>query len=83
MNAHHEEGLEPSATTVHSRAALDFPSLSGCEQMVTEPTHIDGELFYLVLTDAHDLVEFRVNSPIGMLCWSNLFFTWCIDSRSI
>ena len=44
VNVHHEEWLGSSTTTVHggSRAALDFASSSGCEWMVTEPTHIDG-----------------------------------------
>ena len=42
VNAHHEEWLRSSTTTVQHRAALDFASSSGCEQMVTQPTHIDG-----------------------------------------
>ena len=31
VNAHHEEWLVSSMTTLHGRAALDFASLSGCE----------------------------------------------------
>ena len=54
-----------STTTVHGRAALDYVSSSGCEQMVTEPTHIDGGALDLVLTSVHDLVEVRVGSPFG------------------
>ena len=41
VNAHHDEWLNSSTTTVHSKVTLDFASSSGCEQMVTEPTHID------------------------------------------
>ena len=63
-NAHNEEELGSSTTTVHGRAALDFASLSGCEQIVTEPTHIDRGVLDLVLTDAHHLVGVRVGSLI-------------------
>ena len=73
-----------STTTVHGSAALDFVSSSSCEQMVTEPTHIDGGGGGpdLVLTDVHDLVEVRGGSPVAtsdhstiFMDDSNLFFT--------
>ena len=57
MNAHHEEWLVSSTTTVHGRATLDFASSTGCEQMVTEPAHINGG----VLEYVHYLVEVRVD----------------------
>ena len=60
-------------TTVHRRAALDFASASGCEQMVTEPTHIDGGVFDLVLIGVHDLFEGRVGSPVGTSDHSAIF----------
>ena len=41
--------------------------ISGCEQMVTELTHIDGEVFDLGLTVVSDLVEVRIRSPLGMI----------------
>ena len=47
------------------RAARDFASSSGYEQMVTEPTHIDEGVLDLVLTDIPDVVEYRVESPVG------------------
>ena len=59
MNAHHEKWLGSSMITV-----LDFAS-SGCEQMVTVPTFIDGRVLDLVLTDAYDLVGIRVDSQFG------------------
>ena len=43
---------------------LDFASSSGCEQTVSEPTHIDRGVLGLVLTDVHDFVGVRVGSPI-------------------
>ena len=49
-----------STTTVHGNTALDFVSSSGCEKMVTEPTHVDGGVPDLLLTDVHDLFEVRV-----------------------
>ena len=82
VNAHHEEWLVSSTTAVHGRAALDFVSSSGCEQMVTEPTHIHGEVPDLVLTDVHDLVEVRGGLPVVtsdpsaiFIDDGNLFFT--------
>ena len=43
MNVHHEEQVGSSTTTLHGRDAHDFSS-SGCEQMVTEPVHIDRDV---------------------------------------
>ena len=50
---------------MHCRAAFDFASSSGYEQMVMEPGDIDGGVLDLVLTDVHNLVEVRIGSPIG------------------
>ena len=81
-----------SSTTVRCRAVYDLSSSSGWQQMVTQPTHIDGGVLDLVLTDVHDLVEVWVGLPVGKLnivpfsstwCRSNLFITWCICRRSI
>ena len=49
---------------MHVRAALDFALLAGCEQIVTEPTHIGGELDF-VLTDVSDVAGVQVGSPVG------------------
>ena len=43
LNPLHEESLGSSTTNLHDRAARDLASSSGCEQMVTEPRHIDRE----------------------------------------
>ena len=50
---------------MHGRPALDFASPAGCEQMVTESTHIDEGVLDLVLIDVYDIVEVRVGSPFG------------------
>ena len=73
VKANHEEWLVFSTTTVHSRAALDFVSPLGYDQMVTEPTHIDGGVLDFVLISVHDLVEVRVGSPVGISDQSGIF----------
>ena len=65
MNAHQEEWLESSMINLHGRAARDFASSSSCEQMVTEPTHIDRGVLDLVLTDVPDVVGVRISWPVG------------------
>ena len=65
-NAHHEEWLGSSTTTLLGRAARDFASSSGCEQMVKKPKHIDRIVSALVVTDVPDLVKVWVGSPVGI-----------------
>ena len=50
---------------LHSRAARNFASSSGCKQIVTAPTHIGEGVADSVLTDIHYVVGFRVGSPVG------------------
>ena len=65
-NAHHLEWLEVvSPTDGHGRDALDFCNLAGCEQMVRGATHIAGNLLDLVMTDAPDVVNVSLGSPLG------------------
>ena len=56
-----------------TRDARDFASLSDCEQMVMEPTHIGGGVLNLVLTDVPDVVGVRVSSPVGASDHSAVF----------
>ena len=49
---------------LHGRAACDVTSSSGCEQMVTESKHVDGEMLGLVVTDVPNIVGVRVGSPV-------------------
>ena len=58
---------------------LVFASSSGCEQMVTDPTHIDEGIFDLVLTDAHDLVEVRVGYLVGTSDHSAIFIVVMLE----
>ena len=65
-NAHHSEWLESvSRTDRHWRDALDFYNLSGCEQLVRCPIHIDGNRLDLVMTDAPDIVDVFDGTPLG------------------
>ena len=50
-----------STMTFHGSAAREIASSSGCEQMVTDHTHIDGGILHLVLTDVPDLAEVRID----------------------
>ena len=72
MNTHHEEWLE-SSTTLHGRAERDFASSSSFEQMVTEPTHIDGGVLVLVLTNVPGVEGVWVGSPVGTSDHSAVF----------
>ena len=65
VNAHHNEYLGSSMTNLHGRVASDFASLSGCEQMGTEPTLTNSRVLDLVLTDVPDVVGIRVALPVG------------------
>ena len=50
---------------MHGRTALCCTSSSGCEQMITELTHIDGDILDLELVP--NVVEVRVGLPVGAL----------------
>ena len=64
VNAHPEGWLGSSTMYLHGRVARDFASSSGCNQMVVRPTHIDGGVLDLVLTDIPDRAEFRDGLPV-------------------
>ena len=59
VNAHREKWFKSSTTTLQGRAARDFASSLGCEQLVTDPTHVYGVVLDLVLTDNPDLLRVR------------------------
>ena len=73
MNDQHEARLRSSTTTLHGKTLRDFASSSGCKQMVTEPTHIDRGVLYLVLTDVPDVERVLVGSPVGTSDHSAVF----------
>ena len=75
-NAHHSECLESvSPTDRQGRDAVDFCNLSGCEQLVRCPTHIAGNRLDLVMTDAPDIVDVFVGTPLGTS--DHLLFQFC------
>ena len=47
--------------------------------MVTEPTHIDGGVLDLVLTDVPDIVEVRVGTPVGTSGYSAVFMNVVVE----
>ena len=51
LNGHHQEGLGSTTTNRHGVAALDFATVSGCDQRVTGPTHACGGTLDLLMTD--------------------------------
>jgi len=65
LNVHHREWLGSATTNRHGISALDFSTVSGCDQLVVGPTHIRGGTLDLLLTDVPDLVQVSVVAPIG------------------
>ena len=55
------------ATTAnhHGVAALDFATVSGCDQLVTGPTHARGGTLDLLITDIPDVVRVGIVAPLG------------------
>ena len=52
-----------STTNCHGVAALDFATVSGCDQLVTGPTHVCGGTLDLLTSDVPDLVRVAVVAP--------------------
>ena len=52
--------------------ALDFATVSGCDQLVIGPTHAHGGTLDLQMTDVPDLVRVSVVAPLGSLVHSSL-----------
>ena len=66
LNANHREYLNSvSPTNQHGRAALDFSNLSGCEQIVSSPTHVSGNRLDLCFTDVPGVVNIDIVPPLG------------------
>ena len=41
LNGHHQERLGSTKTNHHGVAALDFVTVSGCDQLVIGPLHVE------------------------------------------
>ena len=53
-----------------------------------ESTHIHGGVLVLMLTNVAEVCGLSVGTAdhsaiLRMLCWSNLFLTWCVGRKSI
>ena len=57
LNGHHQEWLGFATTNRHGVAALEFATVSGCDQLVIGPTHSRGGTLDLLMTDVPDLVR--------------------------
>ena len=65
LNGHHQERLGSSITNRHCVAALDFATVSGCDQLVIGQTHARGGTLDLLMTDVPDLVRVAIVAPLG------------------
>ena len=54
-----------TTTNRHGVAAIDFTTVSGCDQLVVGPTHARGGTLDLLMTDVPDLVQVSVVAPIS------------------
>ena len=63
LNGHHQEWLDPLPRTVV--AALDFATVSGCDQLVIGPTHARVGTLDLLMTNVPDLLRVAVVAPLG------------------
>ena len=61
-----------STTNRYGVAALEFATVSGCDQLVIRPTHASGGTLDLLMTDVPDLVRLAVVAPIGSSDHSSL-----------
>ena len=65
LNGHQQEWLGFTTTNHNGVAAIDFATVSGCDQLVVGPTHARGGTLDLLMTDVPDLVRVTVVAPIG------------------
>ena len=72
FNAKHREWLNSGITDNHGVAALNFATVAGCTQLVTESTHVAGNVLDLVMTDVPDLTRVAVQAPLGSSDHSSL-----------
>ena len=65
LNGDHQEWLGSTMTNSHGVAAVDFATVSDCDQLVVGPTHARGGILDLLMTDVPDLFLVDVVAPIG------------------
>ena len=64
LNGHRQERLGSTTTNRLGVAALDFATVSGCDQLVIGPTHARGGTLDLLMTDVPDLLRLAVVAPL-------------------
>ena len=72
LNGHHQEWLGSTTTNHHGVEALDFATVSGCDQLAIGPTHAHGGTLDLLMTDVPDLIRVAVVAPLGCSDHSSL-----------
>ena len=72
LNGHQQEWLGSMTMNHHGVAALDFATISSCDQLVVCPTHALGGTRDLLMTDVPDLAWVAAVAPIGNLDHSSL-----------
>ena len=72
LNGRYQEWSGSTTTNRHGFAALDFTTVSGCDQLVIGPTHARGGTLGLLMTEAPDLVRVAVVAPLGSSDHSSL-----------
>ena len=65
LNGHHQKWLGSTTTNRHEVAAVDFATVSGCDQLVVGPTHARDGTLDLLMTNVPDLLRDAVVAPIG------------------
>ena len=65
LNGHHHQWLGSTTTNRHGVAALDFSTVSGCDQLVIGQTHAHGGTLDFLMTDVPDQVRVAVVAPLG------------------
>ena len=64
-----------SPTDHHENAAFDFANMSGCTQLIKEPTHKFGTYLDLLITDVPGVVDPVVDPPFGNSDHSSISFS--------
>ena len=64
LNGHYQEWLGSTTTYSHGIAALDFATVSGCDQPLIGPTHARIGTLDLLITDVPDLERVAVVAPL-------------------
>ena len=65
LNGQYQEWFGSTTTNRHGVAALDFATVSGCDQLVVVPTHARGGTLDLFMTDVPNPIQVSVAAPIG------------------